>query len=238
YLLTEYDIIDTRTWKSVNLWGGDYNNVTFHSAFIDNDRYFVRSTMDFGIYVLDLVDNTKSRYEDFPGKAFFSANGAYAWVLDSTERLSCIRTRDWKLISSITVPFGIAGRYVFPYGQVYPHPTACAVGMRNAFESLYIWYPLTSTVTSVSEESDEPSHPLHGDPQAVSIRCRNGNAQLQLQSDPEASSMRVVDVLGREVAFSIDNRNLRIVNCRPGYHAITYRHAGHNVNIPVMVVEE
>ena len=218
--------------------GGDYNNDSKYSAFIDNDRYFIRSTKDFGIYVLDLVDNTKSRYEDFPGKAFFSEDGTYAWVLDSTGRLSCIRTRDWKVLSSITVPFGIARRYVYPYGLVYPHPTACAVGMRNAFESLYIWYPLTSTVTSVPEESNEPSHPLRGDPQAVSIRCRNGNAQLQLESEPETNSLRVVDVLGREVAFTMENHTLRLLNCRPGYHAITYRHAGHSVNIPVMVVEE
>lgn len=238
YLLTFYDIIDTRTWKSVNLIGGDYNTSIESSAFIDGDRWYARSTKDFGIYLLNLTDMTKSRYENYFGKTHFSLNGAYAWVVDSTSKLTCIRTSDWKVLSSIDIPYGITGRNVWVYGDVYPHPSACAVGFKNSLRSFYIWYPLTSTVTSVPEEPNEPTHALRGDPQAVSIRCRNGSAQLVVETEPETNSLRVVDVLGREVAFTMENRTLRLVNCRPGYHAITYRHAGHSVNIPVMVVEE
>jgi hypothetical protein len=240
YMALENEVIDVRTWKSTYVIGGDYNVNAERGAFLDNDKYYARSTSDFGIYVYNLQANDDQSYKKFPGRAYFSENGKYAWVVDSNDVMSCVRTSDWQVISTLKVPFGFTYYYDFKFGKstAFPHPSACAIAFKNKLNSLYIWYPLTSTVTSVPEESIEPTHALRGDPQAVSIRCRNGSAQLVVETEPETNSLRVVDVLGREVAFTMENRTLRLVNCRPGYHAITYRHAGHSVNIPVMVVEE
>jgi hypothetical protein len=238
YLLTTNDILDVRTWKSVYMSGGDYNNDVQHSAFIDNDRFFIRSTKDFGIYELNLTEKTKSRYINYRGKAFFSEDGRYAWVLDSTEKLSCIRTGDWTLLSSINIPYRLTNQNVNFYGHVFPHPTACAVGFKNSLGTLYLWYPLSSTVTAVSEESGDTVESVCGIAQALSIRCRNGSAQLVLNGEPDSHSIRVVDVLGRDVAFEMDNRTVRLSNCRPGYHLVRYHHNGRTVSIPLMVVEE
>jgi hypothetical protein len=241
YLLTTEDIRDTKTWRSVYIPGGDYDVPIENAAFLYNDSIFARSTKDFGVYLLDLQNYERSSYKKLDAKVYFNEKRGTAYSIDSINTVRFMHTSDWTVRSSVIAPNGILSRIDADYRipvEITLNPYTDAIAFRNSIGSLCIWYPLTSTVTSVPEESIEPTHALRGDPQAVSIRCRNGTAQLVVETEPETNSLRVVDVLGREVAFTMENRTLRLVNCRPGYHAITYRHAGHSVNIPVMVVEE
>lgn len=235
YILFGNDIVDTRTWKSVYMVGGDYNGDLSEAGFVNEEKYFVRSTIDFGLYVLNLTDINDRTYKNYRGRAYCSASGEYVWVVDSVSILHCIRTKDWKEISSIQIPFRAPGD-LDNVAKVYPHPKACATAFFNDYGTLYIWYPLTSSVTSVDNTTFRDSS--GGSSYAISIPCRNGISQLALQAAPDPGSMRVIDVLGREVAWSIENSIVRLSQCRAGYHLVTYRHAGRTQSIPVMVVEE
>jgi photosystem II stability/assembly factor-like uncharacterized protein len=95
---------------------------------------------------------------------------------------------------------------------------------------------LTSSITSIDNTTFRDTS--GGSSYAISIPCRNGISQLALLATPDPGSMRVIDVLGREVAWSMENFTVRLSQCHAGYHLVTYRHAGRTQSIPVMVVEE
>jgi hypothetical protein len=233
YLQFNEDILDVQTWKSVYFPGGDYNGRADDAGFVDNDTYFVRSTERFGLYLLNLRNKSDVRYKDFKGTAHFGKSGEYVFVVDSANTVRCIRTKDWTELSRFSLPLGVS---VKEERSVFPHPTLPAVGILNGCGTLYIWYPLTSSVTSVDNTTFRDTS--GGSSYAISIPCRNGISQLALQAAPDPGSMRVIDVLGREVAWSMENSTVRLSQCHAGYHLVTYRHAGRTQSIPVMVVEE
>jgi hypothetical protein len=150
-------------------------------------------------------------------------------------------TSDWKERSLFTIPNGVSfSEYVrqdvYIPGSFTLNPNADAIALRNSIGTLYIWYPLTSSITSVDNTTFRDTS--GGSSYAICIPCRNGISQLALLATPDPGSMRVIDVLGREVAWSMENSTVRLSQCHAGYHLVTYRHAGRTQSIPVMVVEE
>jgi hypothetical protein len=241
YLLMAEDIIDTKTWRSVYLNGGDYDVPAEFGAFLYNDSIFARSTKDFGVYMLDIQNNDRSSYKTVGGKVYLNEKRGTAYSIDTANNVHYMSTSDWKERSLFTIPNGVSfSEYVrqdvYIPGSFTLNPNADAIALRNSIGTLYIWYPLTSSITSIDNNTFRDTSGVSS--YAIGIPCRNGISQLALQAAPDPGSMRVIDVLGREVAWSIENSTVRLSQCHAGYHLVTYRHAGRTQSIPVMVVEE
>ena len=237
YLLLSNDIVDTKSWKSVHVSGGDYNVPMEYGGFLFKDSIYACSTPDFGLYMLDLRNTDNRSYKNIRGRVVINELRNSAFVIDSADNVTFMKTDDWTGRSNIYIPYKIEADLSVTNGMTF-NSDVDALCVKNSLGTLYLWYPLSSTVTAVSEESGDTVESVCGIAQALSIRCRNGSAQLVLNGEPDSHSIRVVDVLGRDVAFEMDNRTVRLSNCRPGYHLVRYHHNGRTVSIPLMVVEE